>query len=215
MAVEITVRGKYYVPSTIAGKKEVRDYTVKLPYPVSVDPEVPEEVSEAMFYIKRFLLEGLVKDTDPESFYGINTSACHHVKDLTDEQIKKYIDSGDLVAVDVDSLTASDINGMKKTSDFIKVLILCDTDAEHLKDYNDMTDLVARERTMWLGSSVESKRNRLKWILGIEEKVEVKRGKKARKKSKLLDAAGVESTEKPKRAPRKKSAPTVAVSVDV
>lgn len=206
MASLLTYAVKYKVPSAIAGKYDLKDVKVQVPYPFDVDPE---NAGEANFYMRRFFLEEHVKQKDPLNYYGFHEMKLDVVQELSDEDVEKYIESGDLVAIDPMDLTAEDINGFTKTKQFINVLMM--SDIEHLKnekgecEYNDVTDYVARNLSLYVGTDMQQKRSQLKKFLGINEAKETAKTSSQKRKGSFLEKAKKATNKRPARTKKEVS----------
>lgn len=175
MASKLLLEGQYKVASNIIGKKDLKDYKIEFNYPLSVDFEETEEVSEALFYIKRFFLERTLRAHDKD-FYGQYSCEIVDAIDLEEGEVKSLIESGELKAIDPDTLTANDIREFKH-NDFIWALIMMD---------EDNTAFVSQNVSTFASRNKEEKVAVLIQLLGIEEQAEVKASKSKNRKTGIL-----------------------------
>lgn len=204
MAVKLLIEGQYTTPSNVSGKYDIADYSTSIAYPIAIDEDDYTAQREAMFYIKNLFLKKVLKKELESKFKGLRSAEITVVKEMTDEEIAESLESGELMAIDPYSLTASEINKFKDKEIFW-TLILMD---------GDNTTEIARTKSVWIGTDMQGKRSKLKSLLGIQEEVEQVVSKDTKKKSALFKAAGkeVSETETKRKRPARKPKATVTVS---
>lgn len=195
MAVMLTIEGTYKVASVIAGKKDLKEFRIQKPWPISMEDEDFDEMNAANFYIKNFFLDKWLRDDKEISkeYWGLHSCSVEGVRQLDDDEIQNLLDSGELLAIDPDSISAKDVNEMKKR-ELISTVIMMD---------GDQTPFMAQNKSLWQSRNEQDMRSVLKDHLGLEDEVEIVKAKNKKRTSKLLGGESKEEKPKRKRAPRK------------
>ena len=189
MAVLLTIEGQYTTPSTVAGKLDIVDFDMEIPYPIFIEEDDHEGQNEAMFYLRNFFLNKIRKKKYKAKFKSLRTASITVVEEIDEEGIGELLKSGALVAIDPYALTGAEINKFKDPEIFW-TLVLMD---------GDNTSKIAQSKSTWVGTDMNDKRTKLKAMLGIKEKVEEVFNHDSKKKSALFAAAGKSVTKNTER----------------
>ena len=87
MAVNLTIEGQYLTPSTVAGKFDVADFDIEIPYPILIDEDDYVGQREAMFFLRNFFLQKILKKKFKAKFKGLREAKVTVVEEMGQEDL--------------------------------------------------------------------------------------------------------------------------------
>lgn len=193
--IEFTVSGQKKV-ANLNGVNEYRLYETKVIYPhdydgITMSEDDIEKRQEALYYVRNFLLLDALGDEAKDPYFrGVRTAEITGVRNMTDKEILKSIEDGVLFDIDIDTLTAADVNKFG-TKEILQTVMIMNGD-----NTSKLIPFIRRLQK----AKISEKRVILKNLLGlVDEEVKVLDKKKtkisdrikqpAKKESKVLDGA--------------------------